>query len=204
MRRNQTANDSLSAMHQMGILTPDQYKSVMGKSLGAKEQMAGMFANEWMAQQAQARELQKLQAAGQVQLGVSAGELQQKIGAYQGGYGRAIGLNPQEMPLQLTPQSAPGATSQSAPVLAPLQGRGAPVLRSNLSGGPLGSGAGISSPQIVTSPALQNVQAQRAQQQVTVAEPLGNKPIPPGSQHGTMNGVEGYFMPGANTFYPLK
>ena len=60
MNRRQAAGDTLTAMQKSGMLRADQYAAIAGKSLGAQETMIGMYANQWIAQQAQARELQKL------------------------------------------------------------------------------------------------------------------------------------------------
>jgi hypothetical protein len=57
MTRNQNATDMLNAMQQTGMLNKDQYNAIANKSLGAKEQMLGMFGNQWMADQANQRAL---------------------------------------------------------------------------------------------------------------------------------------------------
>lgn len=59
INRRQTASDTLSAMRQSGMLGDEDYKAIYGKSLGAQEQMIGMHANQWIAQQAQARAMQQ-------------------------------------------------------------------------------------------------------------------------------------------------
>jgi hypothetical protein len=60
MNRQQTANDLLGTMTQMKMIDPEVAKSLAGKSLGAKESMIGMMSGQWIAQQAQARELAKM------------------------------------------------------------------------------------------------------------------------------------------------
>jgi hypothetical protein len=50
-------DDTLAAMHQSGMLTKEQYDAVAGKSMGAKQQMVGLFASDWVNQQAQERAL---------------------------------------------------------------------------------------------------------------------------------------------------
>lgn len=75
MARNQTANDMLTAMQQSKMLSPDQYNSIAGKSLGAKEQMIGMFANQWMADQANQRALSLARGQGGVEVAKSHAQL---------------------------------------------------------------------------------------------------------------------------------
>lgn len=207
MNRNRTVNDTLQAMNQNGILSNDAYQSVAGKSLGAKEQMMGMYAGQWIAQQAQNRELQKLGYTGNVQVGVEHAKLLDTINAVKSGYGAAAGVQPGK--LQLGAQGQSGAAgAPAAPVLQPLAGQGAPPLSNALSGTtanptPLGS-AGITNPQLVNSPQLQASMAARAAQPVTVVKPLGPKDtIPNNWQHGTFKGQQGFFDPVKTEFHPL-
>jgi len=60
MQQRQDATDTLNAMHGTGMLSDDQYKAIAGKSLGAQQSMIGMYANAWIQQQAQSREMQKM------------------------------------------------------------------------------------------------------------------------------------------------
>jgi hypothetical protein len=48
-KKTQDTNDLLTGLHQAGMLTPDQYEAVMGKSQGAKEQLLGQFMTEHAA-----------------------------------------------------------------------------------------------------------------------------------------------------------
>jgi hypothetical protein len=57
--QNRNADDTLQAMNKAKILSDDAYNAVAGKSLGAKQTMLGLYAGQWVAQQAQSRELQK-------------------------------------------------------------------------------------------------------------------------------------------------
>jgi hypothetical protein len=61
-------DDTLAAMYQSGMLKKEQYDAVAGKSMGAKQQMVGLFASDWVNQQAQDRALalQKGQAANTI------------------------------------------------------------------------------------------------------------------------------------------
>jgi hypothetical protein len=60
MNQNRKTDDMLTAMNQTGILSDDAYKAIAGKSLGAKQGMLGIYASEWIAQQAQEREFRKM------------------------------------------------------------------------------------------------------------------------------------------------
>jgi hypothetical protein len=209
MNRNRTADDTLAAMQQNKMLTPDQYNSVANKSLGAKEQMLGMYAGQWIAQQAQQRALQQAGYQGNVQIAVEHAKLLDTIQAVKSGYGAAVGVQPGK--LQVAPATGQGATAQSAPVLAPLQaGKGVPALSTAVSGTtgaptPLGS-SDITNPQLVTSPQLAAVQAQKAQQtKLNVGPALSGKdPVPPGGRVGSVSGQRGVLMPDGVTFRPFQ
>lgn len=83
MNRRQNASDMLNAMHQTGMMTDDQYKAIAGKSLGAQESMLGMYAGQWIQQQAQERELQKIGFTGQTQVTTAHQQLLDQIAQYQ-------------------------------------------------------------------------------------------------------------------------
>src|SRR5215510_7086451 len=83
MNRRNNANDMLNAMHQTGMMSNDQYKAIAGKSLGAQEQMLGMYAGQWSQQQAQERELQKIGFTGQTQVTTAHQQLLDQIAQYQ-------------------------------------------------------------------------------------------------------------------------
>ena len=208
MNRNRTADDTLAAMQQNKMLTPDQYNSVANKSLGAKESMLGMYAGQWIAQQAQQRALQQAGYQGNVQIGVEHAKLLDTINAVKSGYGAAAGVQPGK--LQVTPQTGTGATAQSAPVLAPLQaGQGVPALSTGLSGttaAPTPLGTDVTNPQLVTSPQLAAAQTQKAQQtKLNVGPPLSGKdPVPPGGRVGSVSGQRGVLMPDGVTFRPFQ
>ena len=83
MNRRNNANDMLKAMHQTGMMTDDQYKAIAGKSLGAQESMLGMYAGQWIQQQAAERELQKIGFTGQTQVTTAHQQLLDQIAEYQ-------------------------------------------------------------------------------------------------------------------------
>src|SRR5215475_13442377 len=68
MNRRQNATDMLNAMHQGGMLSDDAYSSIAGKSLGAQEQMLGMYANQWILDQANQRALSLQRGQGGVEV----------------------------------------------------------------------------------------------------------------------------------------
>jgi hypothetical protein len=124
MNRNRTADDTLAAMQQNKILTPDQYNSVANKGLGAKEQMLGMYAGQWIAQQAANRELQKAGYQGNVEVDVAHQKLLDQISAVKSGYGAAAGVDQKK--LLANPNANAGTTQPVAPV-APLVGPSGPL-----------------------------------------------------------------------------
>jgi hypothetical protein len=90
--QNANINDTLTAMHQTGILKPEEYKAVMNKSLGAKQTMLGLYAGEWMANEAAKR------AAGQAG-GVEQAQIAARMAAIRAGYGQAAGVNVGKLPI---------------------------------------------------------------------------------------------------------
>jgi hypothetical protein len=207
MNRNRTADDTLTAMSKNGILSSDAYQSVANKSLGAKEQMLGMYAGQWIAQQAANREMQKAGYQGNVEVDVAHQKLLDTINAVKTGYGAAVGVQPGK--LQVAPQQAAVGATTVTP-MSPLQpGKGVPALSTGLSGtaanpSPLGS-TDITNPQLVTSPGLAAAQAQKAQTKLNVGPPLSGKdPVPPGGRVGSVSGQRGVLMPDGVTFRPFQ
>jgi hypothetical protein len=124
MNRNQTANDTLTAMHQNKMLTDDQYKSVVGKSLGAREQMLGMYAGQWIAQQAANRQAQLQGNQGNVQIAVEHAKLLDTINAVKSGFGTAAGVNTKNL---VANTNTSNGTIPPPGVVAPLIGPGGPL-----------------------------------------------------------------------------
>jgi hypothetical protein len=124
MKRNRTADDMLTTMQQSGMLSPEAYKAVAGKSLGAKESMVGMYAGEWIADQAAKRQLALEQGKGAVDVDVAHRKLLDTAAAVRGGYGAAAGVNTKN--LLANPNTSNG-TIPPPGVVAPLIGPGGPL-----------------------------------------------------------------------------
>lgn len=205
MNRNRTADDMLQVLQQNKILSPDAYQSVAGKGLQAKEATIGMFANQWIAQQAQQRDLEKIGASAAGQAAVEHAKLLDAYDAIRKGYPQAAGISPGKL------QALPAAASGTTP-MQPLTGANAPPLQTNLSGTPgtaagapgstpLGSGAGLGNPQLITTPQLQAAQAERGKQPVTVVKLSPSDKVPTNAVHGKLSGQTGFLDAGANKFY---
>ena len=120
--QNRQVDDTLKAMNQNKILSDDEYQSVAGKSLGTKQTMLGMYAGQWLADQAQNRAvaLQKGQYSGQID--VEHAKLLDTIKALQGKYGpqggQAVGVQPGKQPAP-APVTG-GSNSQTSNVVGPV------------------------------------------------------------------------------------
>jgi hypothetical protein len=207
MNRNRTADDMLTTMQSSGMLSPEAYKAVAGKSLGAKESMVGLYAGQWIADQAEKRSQALQMGKSTADIATAHAQVLEAYDAIKKGYPQVAGIQPGK--LQVTPQTGPGATAQSAPALAPLQpGQGVPALSTGLSGTPAAPtplGTNVTNPPVVTSPQLAAAQTQKAQQtKLTVGPPLGKEPVPPGGRLGTVNGQRGVLLPDGVTFRPLQ
>jgi hypothetical protein len=106
-KQNADTNDTITAMHQTGILSPEQYQAVMGKSLGAKQTMVGLYAGQWLADEAAKR------AVGQVG-GSEHAKLAQQIAAIRAGYGQIVGIPPGK---QIIPAQQPNQQVPTAPAV---------------------------------------------------------------------------------------
>lgn len=194
-KQNIDTNDTLSAMKKGGVLSDDQYQSVMGKSLGAKQQMLGLYAGQYLADQAERR-------SAALQMGKSVADIQTQhaqlldtIQAVKTGYGTAAGVNVGKLPVQTAQRAQPAPPIQTAnPVnITPTKLAGTPAAPT-----PLGSG------NIYNPPAATAV-APTPKTQLTVGPPLaGTDQIPAGARRGTVGGQAGYLMPDGITFRPLK
>jgi|SRR5712664_3702186 len=185
--KNVDANDTLAALHQTGILSPEEYQSVMGKSLGAKQQMVGLYAGQWIADQA-ARRAQGLQMGkSTADIATEHAKLLDTINAVKGGYGAAAGVKPGTLPI------APAQNRQVpiAPAVRPAQ----PVSPAEKLAGTPGNPTPLGSGDIYNPLAAG----------VIIGVPLGGKdPIPPGSKTATLRGQRGYVMPDGRTFRPMQ
>jgi hypothetical protein len=132
LEQNQTATDMLSTLHTMKnpdgtpVISEDTYNSVMGKSLGAKQSMVGLYAGQYIANQAAQRALAAQRGQGAVEVSTAHQKL---LDTYQmiktgGAAGAAAtGVNPGETainPPAPAPNPQPAAQpSNLAPVLGP-------------------------------------------------------------------------------------
>ena len=190
--RSRTADDVLQALNQNKILSDDAYKSVAGKSLGAKEQLLGMYSGAWMAQQ-------KAQIDAQIAVQKSVAEQaathpsQRPLVAQQGGPQQPAGGQPAGAP------GVPPQPPQAASTLAPLPG--APQVNvPNLTmtsqqpfapAAPLGSAS-------ITNPTY------NAPSQYKMGAPIGKGQIPPYSRFVTVKGKPGVLLSDGVTISPLS
>jgi hypothetical protein len=187
-KQNVDANDTLAAMHQSGILKPEEYQAVMGKSLGAKQQMLGLYAGQWIADQAARRQAGLQTGQGDVQVHVEHAKLLDTINAVKSGYGLAARVDPSKLPTQ------PNQPNQQVPTAPPVQ-PAQPVSPAEKLAGVPGQPTPLGSPDI-TNPLAAGV---------IIGTPLAGKdPIPPGSKTATLRGQRGYVMPDGRTFRPMQ
>lgn len=69
--QNRTADDVLSTMRDNKMLSDEAYKSIAGKSLGAKQTMMGQFMSQFLEQQKQERAIALAKTTGAVDIGVA-------------------------------------------------------------------------------------------------------------------------------------
>jgi len=186
-KQNVDANDTLAAMHQTGILSPEEYQAVMGKSLGAKQSMVGLYAGQWIADQA-ARRAQGLQMGkSTADIATEHAKLLDTINAVKSGYGTAAGVNVGKLPIN----QAQNQQVSTAPAVKPAQ----PVSPAEKLAGTPGSPTPLGSGDIYNPLAAD----------VILGAPLGGKdPIPPGSKTATLRGQRGYLMSDGRTFRPMQ
>jgi hypothetical protein len=127
-KQNIDANDTLSAMKAGNILPKDAYESVMGKSLGAKQQMLGLYAGQYIADQAAKRAQDLQMGKSSADIHTEHAKLLDTINAVKGGYGAAVGVQPGKLPAAAPVRAQPPV----APQVQPAQ----PALTSSISGAP--------------------------------------------------------------------
>jgi hypothetical protein len=188
-KQNVDANDTLAALHQTGILSPEEYQAVMGKSLGAKQSMVGLYAGQWIADQA-ARRSQALQLGkSTADIATEHAKLLDTINAVKSGYGLAAGVQPGKLPTQ------PNQPNQQVVPTAPPVQQAQPLTPGQQLAGVPGQPTPLGSPDI-TNPLAAGV---------IIGTPLGGKdPIPPGSKTATLRGQRGYLMSDGRTFRPMQ
>jgi hypothetical protein len=192
-KQNVDANDTLTALHQTGILSPEEYQAVMGKSLGAKQSMVGLYAGQWIADQA-ARRAQALQLGkSTADIATEHAKLLETIQAVKSGYGQAAGVNVGKLPInqQQNKQAQTAQPVPTAPQVQPAQ----PLTPGQQLAGVPGQPTPLGSPDI-TNPLAAGV---------IIGTPLAGKdPIPPGSKTATLRGQRGYLMSDGRTFRPMQ
>jgi hypothetical protein len=187
-KQNVDTNDTLTAMTHLGILKPEEYQAVMGKSLGAKQQMLGLYAGQYLADQA-ARRAQALQMGkSTADIATEHAKLLDVKTAVQSGYGLAAGVNVGKLPIQ---PNRPNQQVPTAPAVQPAQ----PVSPAEKLAGTPGSPTPLGSGDIYNPLAAG----------VIIGTPLAGKdPIPPGSKTATLRGQRGYLMSDGRTFRPMQ
>jgi hypothetical protein len=190
-KQNVDTNDTLTAMKQGGMLKPEEYESVMGKSLGAKQQMVGLYAGQYIADQAERRAAALQTGKGVVDVHTEHAKLLDMINAVKSGYGTAAGVNTGKLPIN--PQQ--NQQVQTAPAVQ----RALPNLAGTTQNPtPLGSGD-IYNPVAATPAAVPPPTTK-----LTIGPPLsGKEPVPPGGKVGALRGQNGVLMPDG-TFRPFQ
>lgn len=132
--QNRQADDTLKAMNQNKILSDEEYQSVAGKSLGTKQTMLGMYAGQWLADQAQNRAVALQKGQMYNEIGASHAKLLDTIAAVSGKYGPqgplAAGVSPKQQQLAPVQPAQPAQTSNVVGPVAPVVG--APVQKNML------------------------------------------------------------------------
>jgi hypothetical protein len=189
-KQNVDANDTLAALHQTGILSPEEYQAVMGKSLGAKQSMLGLYAGQYIADQAERRAAALQMGKSVADINTEHAKLLDTIQAIKSGYGQAAGVNVGKLPVQQN-QANRNQVVQTAPQVQQAQ----PLTPGQQLAGVPGQPTPLGSPDI-TNPLAAGV---------IIGQPLGGKdPIPPGSKTATLRGQRGYVMSDGRTFRPTQ
>jgi hypothetical protein len=189
-KQNVDANDTLAALHQTGILSPEEYQAVMGKSLGAKQSMLGLYAGQYIADQAERRAAALQMGKSVADINTEHAKLLDTIQAIKSGYGQAAGVNVGKLPVQQN-QANRNQVVQTASQVQ----RAQPLTPGQQLAGVPGQPTPLGSPDI-TNPLAAGV---------IIGTPLGGKdPIPPGSKTATLRGQRGYVMSDGRTFRPIQ
>ena len=116
MARNQSANDMLSALGQMKdpsgnpIIADEDFQKIMGKSLGAKESLVGLYAGQYIADQAARRQVALQTGKGNVDIAV---EHAKNLDLYN------LGVNRSKYPVG-PPRAQPANPPPQQPKLPPI------------------------------------------------------------------------------------
>lgn len=184
LTQNRYADDTLSALKQTGVLSPDAYNAVAGKSLGAKQSILGMYATQWINDQAQTRELQKIgyTSAADVarQQAIQHNAILEAYQAISKGYPAAANVDPKKILAQPNQGGGGGGGGGQGQAAAPIFGPN----------GPIASPAGV-------TPAIQQ-QALQLSGTPTAPTPLGSADITsPGPKLGMPIGRNAQVAPGS-------
>ena len=118
--QNRDVDDTLAAMSKNGILSKEEYDSVSGKSTAAKQQVLGLYAGQWIANQAEDRAAALQKGQGVTQIAVEHAKLLDTINAVRSGYGPAAGVASGKLPASTAAPAAPApAPAPAAPVVGP-------------------------------------------------------------------------------------
>lgn len=109
--QNRTADDILSTMHENKILSDEAYKSIAGKSLGAKQTMMGQFWSQYEEQQKQERAIALEKVKGAVDIGTAHAKTQDLLRYNTDPSKVPYRSNVQTPPVQQTNQVVPPVTS---------------------------------------------------------------------------------------------
>jgi len=114
--QNRDADDMLTAMQANKMISPEEYEAVAGKSLGAKQQLLGMYATQYASQQAQQRALSLQKGTGAVDIGVAHAKLLDTITQLKAG--NPVTGDVKKMPYQ-GPQPQPQQQAAGQQITAP-------------------------------------------------------------------------------------
>jgi hypothetical protein len=120
--QNKDTDDTLLALNKNKILSDEEYQSVAGKSLAAKQQVLGLYAGQWIANQAESRQVALNKGQAINTMDIEHAKLLDTIAAIQGKYGaggpRAVGVEPDKTPIQPTQPTQPTQPNQQ-PIVGP-------------------------------------------------------------------------------------
>jgi hypothetical protein len=165
----------------------------MGKSLGAKQSMVGLYAGQWIADQAARREQALKMGQSTADIATEHAKLLDTIQAVKSGYGQAARVDVGKLPInqQQNKQAQTAQPVPTAPQVQPAQ----PLTPGQQLAGVPGQPTPLGSGDIYNPPAAG----------VIIGAPLAGKdPIPPGSKTATLRGQRGYLMSDGRTFRPMQ
>ena len=118
--QNKDTDDTLLALNKNKILSDEEYQSVAGKSLAAKQQVLGLYAGQWIANQAESRQVALNKGQAVNTMDVEHAKLLDTIAAIQGKYGaggsQAAGVEPGKIQMQPAQQQTQQPANQQPAV----------------------------------------------------------------------------------------